>query len=50
MATSRDDTTRGDAEGTMADAGERRQVGGDGRKQLAVAEASPETVETDPQS
>ena len=34
----------------MADAGERQRVGGDGRKQPAVAEASPVTVETDPQS
>ena len=47
---SRDDTTREDAEGTMADASERQQVGGDGRKQPAAAEVSPVTVEMGPQS
>jgi hypothetical protein len=50
MAMSREDTTREDAEGTMADASERQQVGGDGRKQPAAAEVSSVTVETDPQS
>ena len=46
----REETTREEAEGTMADTSERQQVGGDGRKQPSAAEASPVTAETDPQS
>ena len=34
----------------MANASERQQVGGDGRKQPAAAEVSPVTIEMDPQS
>ena len=39
-----DDTTQGDAEGTMPDASERQQVVDDGGKQPTEVEVSPVTV------
>jgi hypothetical protein len=46
MAGLQDDTTRGDAEGTMAGAIDRQQRFGDGRKQPTEVEVSPVTGET----